>query len=221
MRQWLIEMNNILSKSVAALFFALSAYSCTVDSTVSPPSDSEQMIPLRVGNQWTYADSILTSSGNFAGSYTVTVTDRIDTLGRSWWQIDNIFNPSIASNYFTLNGNSIFSLQATKSVIGMAPILSLEYVRPTGDDTIRYQALYDGDAFITKVATRLAHQYSATAGVFDNCIVFTYDITREHYQEIVSPGIGMIALEVQADSILRVSPAWQRSIRLIDHQVQK
>ncbi len=220
-RRWFVDMFKIASKSMAAFLFALSVYSCTGDSTVDPVSDSDQLIPFKVGNQWTYADSVFTSSGLFVSSYTVTVTRRIDTLGGSWWQIMNAFNPSIASNIFSVNGDSIFSLQATESINGAVPIVSLEYVRPTNDDTVRYRALLDGDAVVTKVAANLKSPCSLSGGTFENCIVCTYDIFPEHYQEIVSPGTGMIALEIRADSIPRISPAWQRKIVLVDYRIQK
>lgn len=219
--RWFIDMNNIVPKSIIALFFALSAYSCTGDSMVGPPSDSDQIIPFMVGNRWTYADSLLTSSGSVTASYVVTVTDTIDTLGRKWWRIENTFNPSIASNTFAVSGDSIFSLQATESINGMAPIVSLEYVVPTDNQTSRYHATFDGDALVTKTAARMTHGYSVAAGTFDNCIVYTYDIYPEHYREIVSPGIGTIALTIQADSIPHVSPAWQRRITLTDYRIRK
>ncbi len=215
------QLKNVLSRSFVALLFALNVYSCMGDSTVSPPFGGDKIIPFTVGNQWVYADSVFTQAGNFVGTYAATITNSIDTLGRSWWQVDNVFNPSIASNLFAVKGDSILSLQATESVHGMAPIVSLEYVRPTSDDTIRYEALYDGDAFVAKVASRLTQPYTVAAGVFDNCILFTYNISREHYREIVSPGIGMIALEIQADSISRFSPAWQRRIELVDYRILK
>lgn len=217
----IMVMRSVFSKGILSILLAFYGYGCTGDPTVGPISHSDQLVPLSVGNQWTYADSIFTSSGCSATSFTVTVKSRIDTLGRKWWQIENAFNPSIASNMFSASSDSIFSLQKTESVSGMALVVSLEYVKPINHDSTRYRALFDGDAFLTKSALGLNQPYSIAVGKFDNCILYTYDIYPEHYREIVSPGIGIIALEIQADSIRHVSPAWQRRIELIDYRIQK
>lgn len=121
----------------------------------------------------------------------------------------------------TIVNDSVFGLQGTESVDGMASVVSLEYVKRANHDTTRYRAFFDGDVILMKAALRLSRPYYIASGTFDNCILYAYDIYPEHYREIVSPRTGMIALEIQADSIPRFSPAWQWKIELVYSRVLK
>ena len=206
-----------MRKLIPLLAFLL-VNGCQKENSVEPiPARSRQIIPLAVGNHWTYLDSLLTTSGIFINTYTVSVDSLRIEGGTRWWKLRNTFNPSIAATEFTVRNDSVFSLQHTQSVAGLVPILSLEYLRPMEAETSSYHALFDGDVLISKSVTRLIQPYPVGAGTFAGCLLYAYRIYPELYQEVLKPGIGILSCEIRADSSGLFGTAWQRKIKLVSY----
>lgn len=206
---------------ILSFVFAVCIFTCKDQGPTEHTESPRQIIPLAVGNHWTYVDSIFTTSGIFINTYTVSVDSVRIEGGARWWKLRNTFNPSIAANEFTVRNDSVFSRQHTRSLTGLVPILSLEYIRPLDRETSSYHALFDGDVMITKSVTRLIQAYSVAAGTYTGCLLYTYPISPERYQEVLMPGVGILSCEIRADSSGLFGPAWQRKIKLVSYALVK
>jgi len=131
----------------------------------------------------------------------------------TWWKLQGWFNSSIAADEFTTHNDSVFSLQHTQTVAGLAPILSLEYIAPPSNDTLFFLSLFDGDVLLRKAVTRMNGPYSGPTGTYADCTVYSYEVFPAHYREIVKPGIGVVVFEIFADSSIN-GPAWYQKSEL-------
>lgn len=202
----------------APLLVSLLLSGCNERLVVQQLESSHQLIPLAVGNRWTYVDSITT--GDIIQVDTITVVvESVSVRGAyTWWKLRNAFNPSIASREFTLRNDSIYSLQYTRSPGGPAPIVSLEYVRPPSLDTVIYKSLFGGDVSLMKSAAYLRNPVTVKAGIFLGCISYDYSIYPERYHEVLVPGLGVVSCEIVAPSSV-YDQGWRRSIWLIDYRL--
>jgi hypothetical protein len=207
----------------ASLVLALAALTCKNADTVAPgegvPPDLRfTILPFVLGNQWVYRDSLNTGAAVRVISYTVSVTSFRFDQGNYWWKLQNTFNPSIDSREFAARGDSIFSLQYTEAPGGLAPVLSLEYLRPPPTGTLSFQSILSGDALLRKSVSVLNQPHSVPAGAFSGCLIFAYDIGPEQYREIVAPAVGVLECDIEADSSA-LGPAWHREIKLIEFEL--
>ncbi len=202
------------------VFFSLSAMQCSDGTSPGTVAASSSLIPLAVGNVWTYADTVVRSTGTSVDTFQVTITGvRADSSG-IWWKIDRPFNMSIAAEEFMTRDDSVFSLQTTETSHGPGAVVSLEYINPhNGSDTSRYHSVFDGDVLVEKSVCRLGGECAVPAGTFTDCAVFTYSIFPEHYREIVKRGVGVVSLEIQADAFSG-GAAWHRTIVLLNYQIR-
>jgi hypothetical protein len=174
-----------------------------------------------LGNRWIYVDTIISSSGTVVNLDTVSVIGLRTEGSKSWWRLQNTFNPSIAATQFLLSNDSVFSLQQTETPSGPGSIVSLEYISSPTSDTSFYHSIFDADVLILKAVTRLNAQFLTPAGSFDNCAVFMYEIYPEHYREIESPGIGILSCEVHKDSTERYGPGAHRKLTLVSYTLSQ
>ena len=185
---------------------------------ILPSRSSQSLIPFALGNRWTYSDSLVSDQGLWVRTFEVSVIDSRIIEARTWWRLQNAFNPSIAATEFAEVDDSTFSLQYTESPDGLKSIYSLEYILPSSTDSCNYYSLFYGDALIAKTALRLTKPYSVLAGTYSDCVLYTYKIFPEHYREILKPGIGILRCEIRADSSVW-GAGWHRMITLLDYSI--
>lgn len=204
------------SLALSSLLGALSG--CADRGPTAPGGAPRPFFPLAVGNSWTYLDSLTTASGTTVRTVTVSVASLRFEQGVLWYALDHSFNPSIAASEFTAQNDSVFSLQLADAPGGPAPIRSLEYIPPPSTDTSFYHSLFDGDALVRKSATRLDGTHTVPAGKFTGCATYAYRIPPERYREVLMPGVGMLSLEIAADSSL-FGPAWRFRRELVSYRL--
>ncbi len=218
-----LRIRHIFPRKVATLLAAsllvfLNVSGCNEGLVVQQLESSHALIPLALGNRWTYVDSV--NTGDLIQVDTVTaVVESVRTLGGyTWWQLRSVFNPSIGSREFSVRNDSVFSLQYTKSPAGLAGRPSLEYVKPASSDTATFTSHFGGDVTITKSAKLLRQVYASRAGVFLGAITFDYLIYPERYHEVLVPGLGVISCEIVSPPSV-YGPGWSRSIQLLAYQL--
>jgi hypothetical protein len=182
-------------------------------SITTPPEPTEfrqALIPLAVGNQWTYVDSLFTGSTVSVDSYTVIVSSFRFEGGKVWWQLQERRSSSTINLVeITARHDSIFSLQYNFQF----PVSSLDYIPPSPTDTLHFYSLVGGDVIVTKTVW-LNGTYSVPAGVFDSCAVFFSLVTPGGFKEILKPRIGIIQREIQYER------SW-RKVTLTDFQLKR
>lgn len=211
-------------RQVATIVFLVllqTLQSCK-DSSVGPSENKLPLIPFALGNQWTYVDSLYTTSGILVDTFTVTIDSMRWENTTAWWRFTHWFNPSIYAREFTVRNDSIFSLQYADGGNKLVPIRALEYLYPIGKDTIFYHSLYDGDVNIDKAATASTKIVSIPSGAFSTSIVVIYDIGRELHHEVVVPVVGMVDLDITNNSTISINQWWtRRRILLLRYQLSQ
>ena len=178
---------------IVSLLILVFADGCTEDDTrvVSEPGPPEfpySLIPLAVGNSWTYIDSLLSDSASSAETYTIAIESaRVDS-DRVWWQFRDSRIPTYYIMELTVRNDSIFSLQYNEDV----PVVSLEYIPPPDVDTLHFFSLFGGDVTQEKAVYRLAGDCAVPAGTFDSCVVYYWVDSALDFTEILKPSIGLI-----------------------------
>jgi hypothetical protein len=205
--------------------FILAA--CSRKADILPPSDitaplpltkqGNDLLPLAVGNQWTYVDTTEISSGISVKTIIVTIDSARFDGNRTWYRMKNRINFSVASDEFSVSNDSVFSLQQGEC---MTPcyVRSLEYIRPPDTGTINYRSVYGGDAGLPKAVTLIRQRIYVPAGYADSCAMYTYHVVDEQYKEYVYPGVGLISFYAQADSSL-FGPAFDVRVHLVSYQL--
>ena len=191
---------------------------CNESITTKQIENPGQFFRFAVGNRWTYVDSVISEGGISVDTFTVAVESVRTEGGTNWWTLRNRFNPSIAASEFMIKNDSVYSLQYTESSHGLAPIVSLEYIRPQPSDTSIYTSLFDGDVTLIKSATLLHHPYSVPAGTFSGCASYKYQIYPEHYHEILAPGVGILSCEILVEPSFD-GAGWRRAMKLLDYKL--
>lgn len=183
-------------------------------SVTNPPEPVEfrqALIPLAVGNRWTYRDSLFSGDSISTETYTIRVSSFRYDNGKVWWQLQQQW-PSSTVNLMevTARNDSIFSLQYNFEY----PISVLEYIPPPSTDTLRFFSLFGGDVVIEK-SVWLAGEFIVPAGSFDSCAMFFSRITPVGFTEVLKPRIGIIQKEIQ------YAGSWRRKVVLIDYELTR
>lgn len=191
MRSTFWSSNHSLSMRAMILFasalVACFSNSCNRESNSvqppeTPPSEFRNAtFPLAVGNQWAYADSVLSEPTS-----ATLLTNTISGYSSGWWNVD-----------ISLGGS--FSLSSRNDTILFlspgAPQPWIQYIPnpPLGDTVVFWR----GDSQPVRVYS-LAQPVTTPAGTFDSCAVYeTY--TAPHLNRFLTyfrPRIGVIAWEV-------------------------
>jgi hypothetical protein len=182
-------------------------------SVTTPPEPMEfrqALIPLAVGNEWTYVDSLFSGETVSVETYTVLVSSFRYDNARAWWQLqERRASSTINLMEIAARNDSIFSLQYNFQ----SPVSSLDYIPPSPTDTLHFYSLVGGDVIVTKTVW-LNGTYSVPAGVFDSCAVFVSLVTPGGFTEILKPRIGIIQREIQYER------SW-RKVTLTDFQLKR
>ena len=191
MRSPFWSSNDSLSKRVLVLSIvtvvACFSNSCNRESNPAQPLETppgelrNATFPLAVGNQWAYADSVLSEPTS-----ATLLTNTISGYASGWWNVD-----------ISLGGS--FSLSSRNDTILFldpgAPQPWIQYIPnpPLGDTVV----IWRGGSLPVRVYS-LDQPVTTPAGIFDSCAVYeTY--TAPHLNRFVTyfrPRIGAIAWEV-------------------------
>lgn len=189
--------------SLYSIVFLVIIGGCEIDNTpVNPPSEPTEfryaLLPLAVGNEWTYTDSLFTSDSVSVETHTLTVSSYRFENGKVWWQIqDRRHGHTTNLVEVTARNDSIFSLQYNFQY----PVSSLDYIPPSPTDTLRFSSLVGGDVIVQK-SVWLNGEYVVPAGSFDSCAVFFSRITPGGYTEVLKPKVGIVQKEIHYSSSL-------------------
>lgn len=207
----------ILSIAVVAVLFIWSGCSekATNPGEEEPPLppiepiSSNAIIPLAIGNQWTYVDSLFYEDSVEVDTYNVRIRSKRhieedDRINRNliWWRFDGWFNPLVTPVEFAAKGDTVYSLQEAWG--GSPPnyervLLSpIEYIIPKSSDTLSFVALTDGDGAYIKKILKKNSLISFAGEIAQNYLMIEYDLYFTH-TEIVVPKAGMVYLEVIND----------------------
>jgi hypothetical protein len=211
--QWRVQTMNRLANFMIIILLPLGCKESSTSVTNPPePVDFRQaLIPLAVGNQWTYRDSLFAGDSISTETYTVRVSSFRYENDKVWWQLQQQW-PVSTMNLMevTARNDSIFSLQYNFEY----PVSSLDYLPPPVTDTIRFFSLLGGDVVIEK-SVWLAGEFIVPAGSFDSCAIFFSRITPNGFTEVLKPRIGIIQKEIQYASSLR------RKVVLTEYRLTK
>ena len=192
---------------------------CGDDDPTQPPVTPSRLVPLGLGNYWTYVDSLVTSTGTYVDIDTVLVVAMRAEGAHTWFELQSTFSPSIGASEFMTRSDSVFSLQPTEAPGGqVAKVVSLEYIRAQDTDTSTYNSVFGGDVLLVKSVTALNQTHTVPAGSFTDCAAYDYEIFPEHYREVLKPGVGILSWDVRADSSV-YGPAWSRTRVLLGYDV--
>jgi len=153
----------------------------------SDPGHSS-LIPMAIGNTWTYVDSLLTDSTTSVDTFTVSImNDRIDSQ-HLWWEFHDSRIQGTFLIELAMRNDSVFSLQSNED----SSVISLEYIPPPETDTLRYVSIFDGKAPVEKSVFLLEGSCPVPAGTFDRCAVYSWLESPLGFIEILKPGVGMV-----------------------------
>ena len=205
-------MNRVSSYLTTILLIASGCKnnSTSVNPPVEPTEFRQALIPLALGNEWIYTDSLFTADSVSVETYTLAVSSyRID-LGKVWWQLQERRPTYTTLVEIAAQNDSIFSLQHNFQW----PVVSLDYIPPSATDTLWFYSLHGGDVGLEK-SVWLNGQYIVPAGSFDSCAIFFSRPTPDGYTEVLKPRIGIVQKEIQHSSSFR------RKGVLIDYHLKR
>jgi hypothetical protein len=182
----------------------------SITTPAEPTEFRQALIPLAVGNQWTYVDSLFTGSTVSVDTYTVLVSSFRFESGKVWWQLQER-RPSSTINLVEIaaRNDSIFSLQYNFQF----PVSSLDYIPPPATDTLRFYSLLGGDVVLQK-SVWLNGVYAVPAGSFDSCAVFFSLATPGGFVEVLKAKIGIVQKEIHYER------SW-RKVSLIHYELKR
>ena len=174
------------------------------ESECGPFAYREGLFPLAVGNSWIFTDTAIVEDSDSIGSFVVSVREWHPEEPFGQWNVvfDSVSDPTrqyqwIYSQYGR-DGDSVYSLQYGWGESQGSS--SLQYVVPSGADTIRYLAFFGGDVGVEIAAVRLQDSYQVPAGRFDDCVAYSYETIAEH-RDILCPDVGWVAFDVNGRRI--------------------
>ena len=227
-------------KPIFTLLFLLLFYftSGCNENSVDPPEElppivpitSNNIIPLAIGNQWTYVDSLFYEDTVLVETYTVRIQSKRhiedeEYIDRNlvWWKFNGRFNPSITAVEFASKGDTLYSLQespgGTPPNFELVSISPIEYIIPEGIDTISFDATYAGDGAYVKKIIKLNGPISFANETRTGYLYLSYDAFFYH-TELFVPEVGMVFLEIVNDTIISGQDWINRKIILTDFTLE-
>jgi hypothetical protein len=156
---------------------------------VPPPIDNSSFYPLVKGNTWTYIDSLFKRDSISVQKYTVRVVDIRVSQGRIWWKLESDYGTwKDTTTKYSISGDTVYSLQPHWDT----EVVSLEFIKPQGEDTLRYTILLGGDIVLYRYAFSLNEPIKVPAGAFDGTIAFQNYYGFGQITQIIKPGLGLI-----------------------------
>jgi len=206
-------MNRLLLSSVVISVVVGGCKTRSTSVTIPPePTEYRQaLIPLAVGNEWTYTDSLFSSDSVSVETYTLAVSGFRFENDKVWWQLQER-RPSSTIDLVEISArnDSIFSLQYNFHI----PVSSLDYIPPPATDTLHFTSLLGGDVLLQK-AVWLNGPYYVPAGIFDSCAVYFSRPTPAGMTEVLKPRVGILQKEIQYES------SWRRKVALISFTIKR
>ena len=151
-----------------------------------------RIIPLKLHNTWSYIDSNYIRDSLTVYKYTVTVDSfylyNSDTIWVLIRRDEYYYVHPFTVGEYKISNDSIYS----KGVGENGIYVSLDYLLPAGNDTVRYYSLAGGDISYQRYAVKLANGFHTIHGIVNNCVKIS-NLTNGF--EVFKPGIGMIYAE--------------------------
>tara|TARA_R110002126_G_scaffold7633_1_gene37273 strand:- start:195 stop:869 length:675 start_codon:yes stop_codon:yes gene_type:complete len=215
------------------LLLILFVWSGCAENSVEPeeelppivPITSNNILPLAIGNQWTYVDSLFFEDTVLVETYTVRIQSKRhiedeEFIDRNlvWWKFNGRFNPSITAVEFAAEEDTVYSLQKALGPDRIVSINPTEYIIPEMNDTLSFIASLDGDGAYIKNVFKKDSMISYANGIRNSYLDIFYSHLYIH-QEIVVPGIGMIYLEIINIPSVTGQNWVKRRLILTDHNI--
>ena len=220
------------------LLLILFVWSGCAENSVEPeeelppivPITSNNIIPLAIGNQWTYVDSLFYEDTVLVETYTVRIQSKRhiedeEYIDRNlvWWKFNGRFNPSITAVEFASKGDTLYSLQETPGAPSaeskLIAVSSLEYIIPEGNDTIRFISRFNGDGAYDKYSSFVNKFIDTPSDSVKGYINLYYRVFSGIYSEVIIPKIGMVHLEVSNIPSISGENWIKRRLNLIDYNI--
>jgi hypothetical protein len=174
---------------------------CTKNESVTSPitpKDSTsinfnvdgKIIPFKLGNSWTYIDSITSMNVLTVNRYSYSVDSMYLYNSDTIWVVK--YHDQYDSFYpfteYRINNDSVYFVDYGEG----GRYESLEYIKPQTFDSTFYRVSIGGDAFHNQCAVKLSEGYKTIHGVIAGCISIGYSNSKF---TILKPGIGIIYSE--------------------------
>ena len=177
------------------------------EAECGPIEDRGAFLPMAKGNMWVLARTMPDTGTAASDSVGLVVTGWQHSNQDSsevWWSLGALWArqgnewPSRLSH--SVRGDSIYSRTIGSGGSFFETSTDLEFVFPTGSDTVRYGAFFGGDVAIQISAVRLQDPVTVPAGTFTGCVVYLYsgDVVE---RIVLCPGVGWVSVEGRNDVV--------------------
>lgn len=181
-------MKIVLFLAIALVFFCV----CGKDKAADP-SQTTQIMPLRLGNSWSYLSEQFDINGHVISSEAITWSVQSDTIidSETWYRTIVLQNIDPYTTFFTNRSDGLWQKVSwegdSDSHLAKYPALAGEAFSQTGMDSVTVELINKG--------------VTVPAGSF---ICYKYHINQSQvnadYYSYFSPGVGLIMTEDYRDS---------------------
>lgn len=170
-----------------------------------PVEFRQGLLPLAVGNSWTFRDEDPLDTAGLAETFILTVTGRDSAAPHEngeargvWWSL-GVTPPEGGSRSYAwlapvygAEGDSVYERQNTPTGSYVA---ALKYLVPAGQDTVRWSSTFGGDVAITVSAVRIPGPVMVPAGTYDSCVAYAYPGASGPHAAVLCPGVGWVSFD--------------------------